>query len=132
MTRINLVPASMLCDQHLLAEHREITRVPNYVLRRLSLGKPIVLSELEDYTLGAGHVRFFYDRLAFLHVRYDRVHHECRRRGFDVQYHWPEMHGVPQKYLRKYEPTCEAVRISAERVAQKLPAKARFTPGAYK
>lgn len=29
MTRINLVPPEELCDQHLLAEHRELTRIPN-------------------------------------------------------------------------------------------------------
>lgn len=132
MTRINLVPPSSLCDQHLLAEHREITRVPNYVLRRLSLGKPIVTSGLEDYTLGTGHVRFFYDRLDFLKKRYDRVHHECQRRGFNVSYHWPEeMIGVPRKYFGEYQVTAPALKISAERVAAKMPAKARFTLPKY-
>jgi len=33
MTRINLVPPQELCDQHLLAEHRELTRIPNAVAR---------------------------------------------------------------------------------------------------
>ena len=33
MTRINLVPPAELCDQHLLAEHRELTRIPNAVAR---------------------------------------------------------------------------------------------------
>lgn len=32
MTRINVVPPSELCDQHLLAEFRELTRIPNGVL----------------------------------------------------------------------------------------------------
>ncbi|HGJ5874346.1 MAG TPA: pyrimidine dimer DNA glycosylase/endonuclease V [Arsenophonus apicola] len=30
MTRINVIPPNELCDQHLLAEHRELTRIPNY------------------------------------------------------------------------------------------------------
>ncbi|WP_084023089.1 pyrimidine dimer DNA glycosylase/endonuclease V [Xenorhabdus hominickii] len=29
MTRINVILSSELCDQHLLAEHRELTRIPN-------------------------------------------------------------------------------------------------------
>ena len=33
MTRINLVPPTELCDQHLLAEHRELTRIPNAVAK---------------------------------------------------------------------------------------------------
>ena len=33
MTRINLVPPEELCDQHLLAEHRELTRIPNAVAK---------------------------------------------------------------------------------------------------
>jgi hypothetical protein len=32
MTRINLIPVNELTDQHLLAEHREIKRIPNVIL----------------------------------------------------------------------------------------------------
>jgi hypothetical protein len=32
MTRINLIPVEELTDQHLLAEHREIKRIPNAVI----------------------------------------------------------------------------------------------------
>ena len=32
MTRINVVPVSELCDKHCLAEHREITRIPNTIV----------------------------------------------------------------------------------------------------
>jgi hypothetical protein len=130
MTRINLVSPSLLCDQHLLAEHREITRIPNHVLRRLSQGKPVVCSLLDDYTLGEGHVRFFYDKLEWLKRRYDAVHHECQRRGFKVTHIWPELNGVPAKYRRGYEITEAALRVSAERIAAKMPKGARFSmPG---
>lgn len=33
MTRINLIAPAELCDQHLLAEHRELTRIPNAVAK---------------------------------------------------------------------------------------------------
>ena len=85
MTRINLVPPAELCDQHLLAEHRELTRIPNAVAK----GKFHLQGQPADYKLGSGHVRFFFDKLAFLLQRYDALHAECRARGFKVQYIWP-------------------------------------------
>ena len=70
MTRINLVPPAELCDQHLLAEHRELTRIPNAVAK----GKFSLKGQPEDYKLGEGHVRFFFNKLAFLKQRYDLLH----------------------------------------------------------
>lgn len=74
MTRINLVPPAELCDQHLLAEHRELTRIPNAVAK----GRFALRGQPADYVLGTGHVRFFFDKLAFLKTRYDALHAECR------------------------------------------------------
>jgi len=43
MTRINLVPPEELCDQHLLAELRELPRIPNAVLKgRYPMGSKLV------------------------------------------------------------------------------------------
>ncbi len=47
MTRINLVPPSELCDQHLLAEYRELTRIPNLVAK----GKFSLENQPSDYKL---------------------------------------------------------------------------------
>jgi hypothetical protein len=33
MTRINVVPVTELCDKHLLAEHRELKRIPNRIVK---------------------------------------------------------------------------------------------------
>ena len=60
MTRINLVPPEELCDQHLLAEHRELTRIPNAVAK----GKYHLKGQPAEYKLGEGHVRFFFNKLA--------------------------------------------------------------------
>ena len=87
MTRINLVPPAELCDQHLLAEHRELTRIPNAVAK----GKFHLKGQPTEYKLGEGHVRFFFNKLAFLKKRYDALHAECKARGFNVQYIWNEM-----------------------------------------
>lgn len=61
MTRINLIAPAELCDQHLLAEHRELTRIPNAVAKR----KFSLLGQPEDYKLGTGHVRFFLTSSSF-------------------------------------------------------------------
>lgn len=124
MTRINLVPPQELCDQHLLAEHRELTRIPNAVAKgKFSLkGQPI------DYKLGEGHVRFFFNKLGFLKKRYDLLHAECKARGFNVQYFWQnELPTDPNLWL-DYEPTEQALKANRERIAERMPAKARFTP----
>ena len=124
MTRINLVPPSELCDQHLLAEHRELTRIPNAVAK----GKFNLQGQPMDYKLGEGHVRFFFNKLAFLKRRYDELHQECKARGFNVQYIWPE--NLPQnaELWADYQATSEALALNRERIALRLPIKARFTP----
>lgn len=124
MTRINLVPPQELCDQHLLAEHRELTRIPNAVAK----GKFSLKGQPSDYKLGEGHVRFFFNKLGFLKKRYDLLHAECKARGFNMQYFWQnELPTDPNLWL-DYEPTEQALKANRERIAERMPAKARFTP----
>ncbi|MFC2754041.1 MAG: pyrimidine dimer DNA glycosylase/endonuclease V [Cardiobacterium sp.] len=123
MTRINLVPPQELCDQHLLAEHRELTRIPNAVARgRYHLrGQPVA------YCLGAGHVRFFYNKLAFLQHRYQALHAECRARGFNVQYIWPHILPDDPALWQDYRPTATALALNRARIAARMPRVPRFT-----
>lgn len=123
MTRINVVPVEELCDQHLLAEHRELTRIPNAVAK----GKFHLKGQPTDYKLGEGHVRFFFNKLTFLKKRYDLLNQECKKRGFNVQYIWPDnLPDDPALWL-DYQVTEAALSINRERIQQKMPAKARFT-----
>ncbi|MFD1806006.1 pyrimidine dimer DNA glycosylase/endonuclease V [Pasteurella oralis] len=124
MTRINLVPPSDLCDQHLLAEHRELTRIPNAVAK----GKYDLTGQPDDYKLGTGHVRFFFNRLTFLKKRYDLLHQECKARGFDVQYIWPQNLPIDKKLWLDYQPSEQALKINQARILERMPQKARFTP----
>ena len=60
MTRINIIPASELHDQHLIAEYREITMVPAALRRTLNSKKGLDESKIPStYTLNKGHVYFF-------------------------------------------------------------------------
>ena len=119
MTRINLVPPEELCDQHLLAELRELPRIPNAVLKgRYSLeGQP------KEYTMGKGHVKFFYDKLFFLFERYNELYYEATCRGFMVVYRFPDM-DLPLQEMHDlynyYTPTPEALAINRARIAERL------------
>ena len=66
MTRINAgIPVQQLNGKHLIAEHREIKRVPNLVRYNIEKGNPIS-GIPPKFTLGKGHVKFFYDKLVIL------------------------------------------------------------------
>lgn len=123
MTRINLVPPSELCDQHLLAEHRELTRIPNAVAK----GKFNLQGQPNDYKLGEGHVRFFFNKMTFLQKRYDALHQECLARGFNVQYIFPQNLPQDPNLWLDYEPTETALALNRERIMLRMPVKARFT-----
>ena len=82
MTRINIgVPVKTLTSKHLLAEHREIKRIPNVVARGRYNPKSIPPS----FSLGKGHVSFFYNKLGYLKKRYQELYQECKERGYNVQ-----------------------------------------------
>ena len=85
MTRINsdLDPAS-LKRMHLLAELREITMVPASLRRSLrTKTKEDVLKSIPGkFTLGRGHVLFFYDKQKFLMNRFMKLSQEMERRGY--------------------------------------------------
>lgn len=123
MTRINLVEPRELCDQHLLAEHRELTRIPNAVAK----GRYRLAGQPADYKLGEGHVRFFFDKMAFLQRRYEALHRECLLRGFKVKHIWPQ--DLPQQpdLWRDYTPSEHALALNRQRISERMPAKARFT-----
>jgi deoxyribonuclease (pyrimidine dimer) len=81
MTRINVVPADELTDKHLVAEYRELPRIFKLVRDRQDKGHTNVTVNREKampstYTLGTGHVLFFYDKLYYLIDRYQELCNE--------------------------------------------------------
>ena len=74
MTRINCgIPPAELVDKHLIAEHREIKRIPNCIKK----GRYNLTGQPDKFTLGTGHVKFFYDKLGYLKRRYESIYKEC-------------------------------------------------------
>lgn len=117
MTRINsAIPVRCLTDEHLLAEHREIKRLP-YCLNKWNRKRRVP----EKFTLGRGHVIFFFDKMKFIYESYLEVRDECIRRGFDVEDYsrnWSEF--IISEYWNDYEPGCEEKVLLTERITQKI------------
>lgn len=116
MTRINVgVPPKELSRQHLLAEHREIKRIPNAIKE----GKAIVRDIPANFTLGKGHVKFFYNKLGYLRKRYMQIYDECLLRGYNVECYINAWDGIPDKLMGDYDPTEEDIRIIRERIKER-------------
>lgn len=126
MTRINIIPPSELNDKMLLAEYREIARLPNNLRKSLSRkGKPFSMSEIPDkYTLGKGHVKFFYLRMQFLKNRFLSLVLEMQNRGFTPKFTDGSIFdGFDGIFNCDYEPTEDARRINRARIQERLNAK---------
>ena len=117
MTRINVgVPPMELCDKHLMAEAREIKRIPNCVAK----GKYDLKGQPKEFTLGTGHVKFFYSRLGYLKNRYEELYSECVKRGFNVTYYGDAWNDVPKHLMYDYIPTDRDIKIIKERISERL------------
>src|SRR4051812_38802948 len=100
MTRVNAgIPPKQLSRQHLIAEHREIVRIPNMIRS----GKAVVKDIPGQFTLGKGHVKFFYDKLKFLHERYEAIYKECLARGYNMTWFGAAFHDLPQALYNDYK-----------------------------
>jgi hypothetical protein len=117
MTRINCgIPPAELVDKHLMAEHREIKRVPNCI----SKGKYNLEGQPKEFTLGTGHVKFFYDKLLYLKKRYEELYQECVKRGFRVTYYGSAWENVPKELMNDYKPTERDKKLIRERISERL------------
>jgi len=117
MTRINVaIKPIELTDKHLMAEHREIKRIPNCVGK----GKYNMKGQPSEFTLGTGHVKFFYDKLGYLKTRYESLYAECIKRGFNVQYYGDAWNNVPNNLMGDYTPTNRDREIILERINERL------------
>lgn len=116
MTRINCIPVEELHDKHLVAEYRELPRV--YKLARVCPEAPT------EYTLGKGHVKFFYNKLGWLLVRFNELVEEMKRRGYKPKFTHAELQDrwtpTNDKLWGTWTPTLEAQRLNRERIEERL------------
>ncbi|MBC7149015.1 MAG: pyrimidine dimer DNA glycosylase/endonuclease V [Rhizobium sp.] len=117
MTRINCIPPSELCGKHLVAEYRELPRVFALAVKAHDRGQ---LYGPSSYTLGKGHVRFFYTRLAWLAERQGQLIAEMHRRGYSPKYAAPSLDVVPAMLCAGWTPTDDAMAINRARISERL------------
>lgn len=117
MTRINCVPVTELCLQHALAEYHELPRVFGLAKRAYARGtipKPAV------YTLGKGHITFFYNKLLYLDHRHLALVTALKWRGVKINHEAPPDAADIPAWYNDWEPTPEAMALNRERIKQSL------------
>lgn len=120
MTRINsAIHVRCLTDEHLLAEHREIKRLPYSLQKAIKSGS--IKRIPEKFVLGRGHVTFFLDKMSFARHRYREIHTECHLRHFHVEdYEENFVYGIDDEYQNDYKPTEEERRLLVERITERI------------
>lgn len=122
MTRINVVPVETLSRLHLQSEYKEITRVFTLVSKAQSKGKnKWNIKAPKEYTLGTGHVLFFYPRLKYILNRYNELSNEMRNRGYSPNQIPDEslIARIHPSWMGDYTPTPEAVEINLQRIRER-------------
>src|SRR5690606_37454777 len=120
MTRINCVPVQELSRQHLIAEYRELPRVFN--LARRAAERKTAAHPPQVYTLGKGHLLFFYTRLGYLARRHAELVQEMQRRGYKPAFtnSLQEAHAdIPAHLWGDWTPTEEALRLNRQRILER-------------
>ena len=116
MTRINSgIKPIQLCDSHLFAEYRELKRIPNTI----TSGKAVIKDIPKQFTLGKGHVKWYYPRLKYLHKRSDALYQELLKRGFNVEDYSSCFQSLPPELYNDWD-DIEAKTILVERISERL------------
>lgn len=124
MTRINVVPVQSLTREHLVAEYRELPRTFALAHKASISSRPWTNNQPKQYTLGTGHILFFYDKLGFLAKRQLELIQEMFRRGYEPKFldclkeQWRDK--IPAGYWKDYVPTEDAIKINQERIDKRL------------
>lgn len=72
-----------------------------------------------DFTLGTGHVKFFYDKVGYLLERYSRIYDECVSRGYNVTPFFDAFEGIPENLFNFYKPKSKDRQITLQRLKEK-------------
>lgn len=123
MTRVNLIPVEDLHHKHLVAEYRENPRVFGLVRAAQARGlTPDRVVAPAVYTLGPGHVKFFYGKLNFLLIRQHLLVAEMLWRGYKPAHTDPDQLavGIDDHWVGDWTPDEAAVAVSRARLQERL------------
>lgn len=130
MTRINLIDVSIMTDQHLLAEYRELPRIVNDWKKRYSDIK-FYKAIPNKFCLGQGHVKFFRNKIQFLIQRYGLIVGELLKRNFAVKQtsivdnEISHLLSIDVNQIT-WKPSNEDIEISQQRITEKIKQKPKF------
>ncbi len=122
MTRINLVKPSTLSTKHLVAEYREIMRLPGNLNKSLNRKtKVFSFSEIPPkYVLGKGHVKFFFDKMLFLEKRHQALVVEMIKRSYEPQFtDSADIFKCDPLFYNDYTPTQKAIELNKQRIKER-------------
>lgn len=122
MTRINIIDPSLLADQHLVAEYRELPMVPAALKRTLVSSRGYSVGRIpRQYTLNTGHVMFFYNKLGYLQDRYQQLISEMKNRGMNPD---PtrilNFDGIPKECFGAWTPSVTEQAVVVDRISLRL------------
>ena len=121
MTRINCgIKPCELSTKHLIAELREIKRIPNHIY---SNKDNLNLKDIpKNFLLGNGHVRFFYNKLGYLYDRYQELYNYALKKEYDVSDYsdsFIKAMSVKPELVNNYIETKEDRNILLERLRER-------------
>lgn len=123
MTRVNLICVTELHHKHLVSEYRENPRVFGLVRRAQARGlTPQTAGIPAAYTMGTGHVKYFYDKLGFILKRQELLVAEMLRRHYkpsNVELLDLAV-GIDGHWFGDWSPTEADVAVSRARIREKL------------
>ena len=105
-----------LCDNHLIAEHVELLFVPGILLKR---DFKIINKIPEQFSLGIGHISFFYNKILYLKNRLNCVCEEMKRRGFKTS-STINVDMFPKILCNNWNPTINDSMIIRNRIEEKM------------
>ena len=126
MTRINTIPVTELTRQHLVAEYREIGRIFDVAFKAELRGyTPDSYGIPKEFCLGAGHVKFFTDKLLFIESRFAELVSEMQARGYNPQFTSLAGKSRPENpdWYKSWQPTAESMRLIRARISERLAGK---------
>lgn len=128
MTRINIVEPHQLTKEHLLAEYRELPRAFTHILKAAGAGKGLDDYILPPkYTIGRGHVTFFYNKAHYLIKRWRKIIELLLEFGVNLDQGFmdkvsSDIFNLPQWafYNRDYKPTSEEIYLNMYRLSNRF------------
>ena len=122
MTRINVIDPKFLNSKFLIAEYRELPRIFGNVRNAIAKKKRINdISQPLKYTMGRGHMLFFYTRLRWCLNRQKLLVDECLRRGFKITHTNPDnlIEGIPEEWCGDWIADLDAVCVNMKRILER-------------